>query len=81
MFVFFIEGFSGMVFGGIHCLGWNALFPRHVEQTLWRVASIGTAVGMLGVFLYVLVWLHCWICCSHHQSQTGHPNWMGSMIV
>ncbi|KAG2117532.1 hypothetical protein BD769DRAFT_1362737 [Suillus cothurnatus] len=51
MIVFIIEGFSGMVFGGIHCLGWNSLFPRHVEQTLWRVASIGTAVGMLAVFL------------------------------
>jgi hypothetical protein len=51
MIVFIIEGFSGMVFGGIHCLGWNSLFPRHVEQTLWRVASIGATVGMLAVFL------------------------------
>ncbi|KAG1836054.1 hypothetical protein DFJ58DRAFT_670048 [Suillus subalutaceus] len=30
-----------MVFGAIHCLGWNFLFQRHTEQILWRVASIG----------------------------------------
>jgi hypothetical protein len=30
-----------MVFGMIHCLGWNFLFPGHAEQILWRVASIG----------------------------------------
>jgi hypothetical protein len=29
------------VFGAIHCLGWNFLFPKHAEQILWRVASIG----------------------------------------
>lgn len=35
---------SGMVFGMIHCLGWNFLFPKHAEQILWRVASIGIPV-------------------------------------
>ncbi|KIK42237.1 hypothetical protein CY34DRAFT_805141 [Suillus luteus UH-Slu-Lm8-n1] len=38
---------SGMVFGGIHCLGWNFLFPRHTEQTLWRVASTGMTCSPL----------------------------------
>ncbi|KAG2034686.1 hypothetical protein BDR03DRAFT_1093575 [Suillus americanus] len=31
---------SGIIFGGIHCLGWNVFFPKHTEQVLWRVASI-----------------------------------------
>jgi hypothetical protein len=30
---------SGMVFGGIHCAGWNFPFQRHAEQVLWRAAS------------------------------------------
>ncbi|KAG1732835.1 hypothetical protein EDB19DRAFT_1246458 [Suillus lakei] len=41
---------SGMVFGGIHCLGWNFLFPRHAEHILWRVASIGMVYPPLMVF-------------------------------
>jgi hypothetical protein len=29
-----------MVFGGIHCVGWNFLFQTHTEQVLWRAASL-----------------------------------------
>jgi hypothetical protein len=32
--------FSGMVFGAIHCVGWNYFFQKHTEQVLWRVASL-----------------------------------------
>lgn len=38
---------SGMIFGGIHCLGWNYLFQAHKEQILWRVASTGMACSPL----------------------------------
>jgi hypothetical protein len=31
---------SGMVFGGIHCVGWNFLFQTRTEQVLWRSASL-----------------------------------------
>ncbi|KAG0702529.1 hypothetical protein DFH29DRAFT_494496 [Suillus ampliporus] len=41
--VLLIGCFSGMVFGGIHCLGWNFLFQRHADQILWRAASLGIA--------------------------------------
>jgi hypothetical protein len=47
---------SGMVFGMIHCLGWNFLFPKYIEQTLWRVASIGIPyifAGFLSLFLQI----------------------------
>ncbi|KAG1836043.1 hypothetical protein DFJ58DRAFT_749954, partial [Suillus subalutaceus] len=34
-------GFAGgIVFGAIHCLGWNVLFPKNPEQKLWRGVSI-----------------------------------------
>ncbi|KAG1726488.1 hypothetical protein EDD22DRAFT_443078 [Suillus occidentalis] len=32
---------SGMMFGAIHCLGWNYLFQTPKEQLSWRVASVG----------------------------------------
>lgn len=38
---------SGMMFGAIHCLGWNYLFQAHKEQILWRVASAGMACSPL----------------------------------
>ncbi|KAG0694497.1 hypothetical protein DFH29DRAFT_992211 [Suillus ampliporus] len=41
--VLLIGSFSGMVFGGIHCLGWDFLFQRYADQILWRAASIAMA--------------------------------------
>ncbi|KAG0702526.1 hypothetical protein DFH29DRAFT_982296 [Suillus ampliporus] len=49
--ILLIGCFSGMVFGGIHCLGWNFLFQRHADQILWRAASLGMASAPLYVFL------------------------------
>jgi len=31
-------------FGGIHCAGWDYLFPTYAEQTLWRVASLAVTI-------------------------------------
>ncbi|KAG2137506.1 hypothetical protein DEU56DRAFT_887260 [Suillus clintonianus] len=53
----FIGCVSGMVFGVIHCLGWNVLFQGHVEQILWRAASlaiISTPASILLLFCYVI---------------------------
>jgi hypothetical protein len=48
--------FSGAVFGGIHCLGWNVLFQGHAEQLLWRAASlaiVSAPVSILPLWGYV----------------------------
>lgn len=29
----------GAIFGGIHCIGWNFVFPTHTETILWRISS------------------------------------------
>ncbi|KAG0695653.1 hypothetical protein DFH29DRAFT_813952, partial [Suillus ampliporus] len=50
-FVVLFGYFSGMVFGGIHCLGWKFLFQRHADQILWRAASVGMAIAPLYGFL------------------------------
>jgi len=31
-------------FGGIHCSGWDYLFPSSTEQILWRVASLAVTI-------------------------------------
>ena len=30
----------GVIFGGIHCIGWNFAFPTHFETSLWRHTSL-----------------------------------------
>jgi hypothetical protein len=42
---------SGMVFGGIHCAGWNFFFQKHTEQMLWRAASVIILCAPLSIFL------------------------------
>ncbi|KAG2755143.1 hypothetical protein P692DRAFT_20827581 [Suillus brevipes Sb2] len=49
--------FSGMVFGAIHCLGWNYLFQRPTEHMLWRAASLGIASAPALLFVYVEYWV------------------------
>ena len=31
--------YGGMLFGGIHCAGWDFPFPSHAELIIWRVSS------------------------------------------
>ena len=47
---------AGALFGAIHCLAWHFVFPSHVEEIMWRVASltvVGTCLGMV-LALYLL---------------------------
>jgi hypothetical protein len=41
--------FSGMVFGGIHCIAWNFLFQRRTEQLLWRSACLMILSSLVSV--------------------------------
>ncbi|KAG2130719.1 hypothetical protein DEU56DRAFT_740520 [Suillus clintonianus] len=51
--------FSGMVFGGIHCLGWNSSFQNHTEQILWHAASLAVACAPL--YIYFLFCYKNWL--------------------
>ena len=44
----------GVVFGGIHCFGWNFSFPTYTEQKLWRVASLAVTVIPIATSLFFL---------------------------
>ncbi|KAG2357371.1 hypothetical protein BDR07DRAFT_1297916 [Suillus spraguei] len=49
--ILLIGCFSGTVFGGIHCLGWNILFQGHAEQMLWRTASLVIVSAPVSILL------------------------------
>ncbi|KAG2117511.1 hypothetical protein BD769DRAFT_1778022 [Suillus cothurnatus] len=62
--VLLVGCFSGAVFGGIHCLGWNVLFQGHTEQILWRAASLAIVFAPLSIFVLngYAIWLgHFWL--------------------
>lgn len=45
---------AGALFGGVHCLVWHFSSPSHVEQIMWRAASLGIvgacAVSLMGTW-------------------------------
>jgi hypothetical protein len=58
--VLIVGCFSGMVFGGIHCLGWNYFFQRHAEHILWRATSLGVICAPVVVSLDTLSYMRSW---------------------
>ena len=54
--VFFLFPVVGVIFGGIHCAGWNFNFPSNNEATLWRVSSalISSIPFLLFFIVYVI---------------------------
>jgi hypothetical protein len=57
----------GVVFGGIHCIGWFFIFPSSDEATLWRVSSaVLTGIAFLFPLLAFLAKI------SDDHSQWGH---------
>ena len=45
----------GVVFGGIHCSGWNFSFPTHTEQSLWRLTSLAVTTIPFASFCFAVV--------------------------
>jgi hypothetical protein len=38
----------GVIFGGLHCIGWNFSYPTAFEQHLWRGSSLAiTAIPLI----------------------------------
>ncbi|KAK3497360.1 uncharacterized protein B0T23DRAFT_426481 [Neurospora hispaniola] len=49
----FCLGFSifGFIYGGLHCVAWNAPFFTELEKILWRVSSLTITATIIPVFL------------------------------
>ena len=58
----------GVVFGGIHCVGWFFNFPSSDEATLWRVSStVLTGIAFLLPILFPFVGFLLTILSSHRE--------------
>jgi len=60
-------GLTGLVYGGLHCLAWDAPFPSDIEKLLWRISSVTiTSTGILiGMVLSWEVFGPIWRDFSH----------------
>jgi hypothetical protein len=38
---------AAVIFGAVHLLAWNSVFPSYAEKILWRVSSFVTMFGPL----------------------------------
>jgi len=51
--LYFGFGFVGLVYGGLHCIAWEAPFETEGERLLWRISSVAVAAnGFLLLLLY-----------------------------
>jgi len=66
-FMYFALPIITIVFGGLHCFGWNFTFPTPAEQTLWRVASLLITVIPLVAGLVLSLNHHWGQLRSHDQ--------------
>lgn len=46
---------SGMIFGGIHLIAWNFVFPTQIEMALWRASALFCTCVMPAGFLTLLI--------------------------
>jgi len=43
-----VFAFFGVIFGGVHCIGWNFSYPTAFERLLWRALSLAvTAIPFI----------------------------------
>lgn len=42
---------AGLLFGALHCLAWDFVFPSPVEQLIWRISAVLTTVVPAGYAL------------------------------
>ena len=48
----------GAIFGGLHCLAWNFVFPSEVEELIWKVASLTVLfTPVLPLLVFPLEWI------------------------
>lgn len=48
----FLSTMLPAAYGMPHLLGWNATFPTHAEQLLWRIAALAVSVSGWVVFIF-----------------------------
>jgi amino acid transporter len=65
----FCMPFVGVIFGGIHCVGWFFDFPSSVEAMLWRVSS-AVLTGIAFLFPIFLAFIGFFFDFLNSRSHT-----------
>ena len=60
-----------VLFGGTHLAGWNFFFPTHMEQILWRCASVYTTTASL--LMAFADRLHILVFSQTTSWRSSHP--------
>ena len=75
-------GIAGALYGGLHHLAWNAVFPSQIIQLLWRSSGLAVVFALiwgliLNVYLalceFVLPWKED---AEFRESQITHRGWI-----
>ncbi|PGH11108.1 hypothetical protein AJ79_05053 [Helicocarpus griseus UAMH5409] len=61
----YLTGIAAIVFGSIHFLAWNSVFPTQAERLLWSISAFITALGPLVYTLELQVLAK--ICLGRHN--------------
>ena len=64
----YFSAVAGAAFGSIHCAAWNFDFPSHVEQIMWRAASL----SLVGVCLSIILGAPIW--------NRAHSHWLNAEV-
>jgi hypothetical protein len=60
---YFGLSFATVFYGGVHALAWNAQFPSHLEQVLWRVSALVMA-SPAALFMFYMLFLRFLRCAA-----------------
>ena len=50
-------GLVSLLYGGLHCIAWNAPFATDIGRLLWRISSLAVA-GTGALFALLILWTH-----------------------
>jgi len=79
--MYFVLPTITIVFGGLHCFGWNFTFPTPAERTLWRVTSLLITVIPLIAGLVLSLNHHWGQLRIQSQVQRGEQSRALKMLV
>ena len=68
-----------ILFGGIHCAGWNFPFPSHAELIIWRISSlIILTIPCIGVLSDVIY--NAQVLCHEDAMNGANVETMGKIL-
>ncbi|KAJ6455405.1 hypothetical protein C8R45DRAFT_1188052 [Mycena sanguinolenta] len=79
----FIQFITGIIFGVIHCVAWDASFPSANEMLLWRSCALVVVSAPLALALAYIFLLFCAILFDEYPPKWvwSLPKWVGTALL